>query len=79
MQLKLAEDCPLSVEPIDQSRSENTMKGNRWTWHGITHFLSSQQDQSESEGSELKGHSWTWHEITHILSSQQDQSESENS
>ena len=37
-----------------------------WTWHGITHWLSSQQDQSGSEDSE-KGHSWTWHVITHSL------------
>ena len=35
-----------------------TEKGYSWTWHGITHFLSSQQDQSGSEDSE-KGHNWT--------------------
>ena len=47
-----------------------------WTWHEITHSLSSQQDQSGSEDSE-KGPSWSWHEITYFLSSQQDQSGSE--
>ena len=35
--------------------------------HGITHLLSSQQDQIGSEDSE-KGHSCTWHRFTHSLS-----------
>ena len=61
------------INPTDQSGSEDSKKGHSWTWHGITHNLSSQQDQSGSEDSE-KGHSWIWHGITHTLSSQQDQS-----
>ena len=31
-------------------------RGHSWTWHGITHILSNQQDQSHSKDSE-KGHS----------------------
>ena len=33
-----------------------TVRRDSWTWHGTTHFLLSQQDQSGSEDSE-KGHS----------------------
>ena len=43
-------------------------------WHEITHFLSSQQDQSKCEDSEKRS-SWTWHDITYFLSGQQDQCE----
>ena len=39
----------------------NSEKRHSWTWHGITHILLSQQDQSGSEDSE-KEHSWTWME-----------------
>ena len=35
---------------------EDSEKGYSWTWHGITHLLPSQQDQSGSEDSE-KGES----------------------
>ena len=31
---------------------EDSEKGHSWTWHGITHNLPSQQDQSGSEDSE---------------------------
>ena len=51
------------------------MKGPSWTWHEITHILSGQEDQRESEDSEKE----PWHEITHSLSSQQDQSGGEDS
>ena len=35
-----------------------TVRRHSQTWHGITHFLSSQHDKIESEDSE-KGHRWT--------------------
>jgi len=44
----------------------------------MTHFLSSQQDQSWHGDSE-KGPTWTWYQITHLLSCQQDHSASGDS
>ena len=76
------QSCPREgwfADEQDQSGCEDSEKGHSWTWHGITHNLSSQwQDQSGSEDSE-KQHSWTWHGVTHILSTQQDQSRSKDS
>ena len=30
---------------MDQIGSKDSKKGHNWTWHEITHLLSSQQDQ----------------------------------
>ena len=35
----------LPVKPKGPKWSEDSEKGHSWTWHGITHFLSRQQDQ----------------------------------
>ena len=45
-QLDLAWKCSLSVKPTGSKCEENSEKGPSWTWHEITHILSSQQDHS---------------------------------
>jgi len=43
--------------------SENSEKGPSWSWHEITHFLSSQQED-QSESSKLEPYYSTSHELT---------------
>ena len=58
-----------SCQANQSARGKGSEKGHSSAWHGVTHFLLSQQDQSGNEDSE-KGHSWTCHGITHSLSNQ---------
>ena len=67
VKLDLAWNHSLPIKPTEQEDSSE--KGHSWTWHGITHFLTSQQGKDGSENSQ-KTPRWTWHEITHCLSSQ---------
>ena len=71
IQLGLAWNHSQTDKPIRSKQQWGTQQD----WQGITHILSSQQDQN---GSDSEEHSWTWHEITHKLSSPQDHSDSQD-